>query len=256
MAYLPIQNFFLEIAKGNVPGHALVTKFGRNPDIDTTTDPEDIWEGGATMNWPTSAGVISVSSTDADDDGNPTTNTGAQKITFEGLDGNWDEATEEVTLDGTNPVTTSGTFIRVNRAYITQAGTYRGTNEGSVQGTIGGSTMVALLGGTGQTLLGRYSVPAGKTAYLYTSQIIVGSGATTNRASVTGFQVPNADDTTQPYAGAKRIFYEANNIELVETYHPEMPITFTEKTDIWYQAEVDTNNTEVSVRFNLVLVDN
>ena len=36
----------LEIARGNVPSVQVYEKFGKNPDIDTGSDPEDVWNGG------------------------------------------------------------------------------------------------------------------------------------------------------------------------------------------------------------------
>jgi hypothetical protein len=35
-------NFLIEVAKGTVLGHSAIFKFGRNDEIDTGTDPEDI----------------------------------------------------------------------------------------------------------------------------------------------------------------------------------------------------------------------
>ena len=39
-------NFELAVSRGLVAGHAMFEKFGRNPDIDTASVPEDIWNGG------------------------------------------------------------------------------------------------------------------------------------------------------------------------------------------------------------------
>jgi len=42
---LPVTNFYLEVAKGNVPGHTHVNKYGHNEEITTASDPEDVWGG-------------------------------------------------------------------------------------------------------------------------------------------------------------------------------------------------------------------
>ncbi len=41
-----VGDFLTEVALGVVPGYAVGTKFGRNPEIDTGTTPEDVWIGG------------------------------------------------------------------------------------------------------------------------------------------------------------------------------------------------------------------
>ena len=42
-------DYYLEIAKGNVPGNSVVNKFGHNPLADAGTTgatPQDVWGGG------------------------------------------------------------------------------------------------------------------------------------------------------------------------------------------------------------------
>lgn len=254
MSYLGDKDFLIEVAKGNVAGHSLVHKFGRNPVVDTGTVPEDIWATGGLMNWPTSAAVVSVISNDADDDGNPTSNTGAQTLTIEGLDASFDELAETITLNGTNAVTTSGSFIRVNRAFVATAGTYHGTNEGTLIGTIDAATQFTIGPSLGQTQIGRYTVPNGKTAYLLFIAITVDdkkSGAT-----VQMFQNPSADDTSQPFSGAKRLVIEFDTVSGDEVLPFGSPRKFEAKTDLWFEIPlVGASDTPVDVDFELLVVD-
>ena len=248
------RDFFLEVQKGNVAGHKLVHKFGRNPDVDTGTVPEDIWETGGLMTWPTSAAVVSVTSTDADDDGAPTTNTGAQTLTIDGLDASFDELTETIILNGTSAVTTAGSFIRVNRAFVATTGTYHGSNEGSLVGAVGGSTMFTIATGLGQTQIGRYTVPNGKTAYLLF--LVISVDEKKSGATVQMFQNPNADDISQPFSGAKRIIMEFDTVSGEEILPGGAPRSFPAKTDIWFEVPtVGASDTPVDVDFELLVVD-
>lgn len=65
----PGSDFMLEVAKGGVPGHSHINKFGRNSDIDTDTDPEDVWDGGSLWVPPTAARIHDITSTSASDAG-------------------------------------------------------------------------------------------------------------------------------------------------------------------------------------------
>jgi len=240
-------------AVGQVPGLLPVHKFGTNPDVDTAA-PEHVWFNGGTLTWLTAASVMDVVSTSANDDGNPTTNSGAHTITIEGLDSNWDDLSEVVTLNGLTPVTTSGSFIRVNRAFVTTVGTYHGTNEGdiTIQVTGGGSVQANIQTGRGQTQKTQYSVPRAHQAFMVRFSIDVDS---TKAANLTMFQYQNADDITQPYSGAVRVVHTIPNVTgSSESILRAFPPAFGEKTDIWWEAEVTANNTGVSIDYDLALL--
>lgn len=63
-------DFMLEVAKGKVPGHSQINKYGHNPVITTASDPEDVWGGGGVYDFyfTTNQSVSAVSS-DVDDVG-------------------------------------------------------------------------------------------------------------------------------------------------------------------------------------------
>ena len=48
-------NFGFRVARGDDELYYTVNKFGRNSDIDTATDPEDIWDGGGLWVPPTNS---------------------------------------------------------------------------------------------------------------------------------------------------------------------------------------------------------
>lgn len=153
------------------PGFFTVNKFGRNPDVDTTGVPEDVWSGGGL--YPFQAAPVNLeilSGSALDDDGN----TGANTVEVEGLDANWDIQTEIVTMDGVTPVNLVNQYIRAYRAKVITAGNLE-TNAGIItirdQGGGGSDRAIipfdaALGGGAGQTLMAIYPVPAGKKAII------------------------------------------------------------------------------------------
>ena len=89
------EDFNLHVKRGFVEGHEHIHKFGY---------------GGIEYVYPTSAGPCLVASTTAVDTGS--------KITIQGLDEDYNQITNIVTLNGTTTVATSGTFFRVFRAFI------------------------------------------------------------------------------------------------------------------------------------------
>jgi hypothetical protein len=81
-------DFLIEVAKGNVEGHSIITKFGENTDIDILTTPESIWDGGGLYTWLPDLGgealeVISTSINDTGDVLSAGTATGGSLFTIE-----------------------------------------------------------------------------------------------------------------------------------------------------------------------------
>lgn len=64
-------DFDTEVALDTVSRYDITTKFGRNPDVDSTTDPEDVWNGGSTYTGfnATADENIEIFSADANDTG-------------------------------------------------------------------------------------------------------------------------------------------------------------------------------------------
>ena len=71
--YGKIEDFPLQIARGQIQGHTGVIVFGYNPDVDTSA--ESVWPDGGVVPHPTVAAVLSVSSSSANDTSAPA-NTG------------------------------------------------------------------------------------------------------------------------------------------------------------------------------------
>jgi hypothetical protein len=227
------------VAEGNISGHTFVHKFGYNPDIDTATDPETIWSHGGLYPWSAlngSAQTLYVKSSSASD---------TMSVTFTGHDADGVEITDTVTLTGTTAVASTKTFKRIYRAFVGDST----ENVGEITWhTVSGSGTVvcAIAAGEGQTLMAIYSVPAGKTGYLYTGDCSVNAG----KEVTIKFYVR--------YPGAP--FRIAHVVELAGInyrYDFPFPPTLPAGTDIEVRVDnANDNNCRVAANFDILLIEN
>ena len=243
-----IFDFHTEVSKGLVPKHALVHKFGHNLDVDTTTDPETVWSAGGLYTFDTNASPLRIVSNDINDRQG---DTGARKIKIQGLDANYGLIEDEVFLNGQNTVVSNKNFLRVNRAFVTEAGSSE-LNEGVITINNGGNTLTLaqIPEKHGQTQMAIYTIPRNYKAYL-TSFSASMSKATPSTAIV--LEMIFRKD------GVKRV---KQNISIDTTGSTsfvkefKMPLPIEEKTDVYVNAkEVSQNNSGVFSNFALVLVD-
>ena len=95
--------------------------------------------------------------------------TGARKVFLQGLDNNWKEQSEEITLNGQTPVATTKTnWLRINKMFVSQVDTNGTTNLGdiyisSVNNFTLGVPQVDIIHaikiGYGYSVMGSYTVP-------------------------------------------------------------------------------------------------
>ena len=229
----PTPNVYLDVARGSISNSKIVHKFGANFDIDQGTDPESVWTGGGVYPWASlsSAETIYCLSTDA---GDTTT------LTIEGLDANYDEISETVTLTGTSAVTTINTFLRVFRM------TYDATNVGTITArtvSASGTVVAQIDAGYAQTLMAVYTVPAGFTAYLVALDATIDGTKTCqmlmyHRLFDKPFRIAHVAESDGHYR-----------------YDFTAPLTVPEKTDIDSRSnEVSGNDARVTANFDLVLI--
>lgn len=229
------QDYLLSMAEGDITGHTSFTKYGKVAGVNNLL--VDVWagEGGTASKYvfpPSAIQFNVVSSSTSDDLGS----TGIEKIMISGLDANYAEQTEEITMDGTTPVTTSKSFIRINGCYATQAGS-AGVAVGTitVKNTANTITYSAINIGLTACRSLIYTVPAGKTLYL--TSITVASGAGGNAIKL------NAVTFTPKYRlFGSTVFLPAGEFLSinVETIRPlEVPAKFPEKTDIKMSVQGD-----------------
>ena len=241
--YLP--DYFLEISKGNVPGHKYLFKFGGNAEVGT--DEEVLWDDGNGYTLLTAAETISVVSDDVND---TSTGTGARTVLILGLDGDYLESSEVVTLNGTTPVITTKQFVSIYSVMVLTSGTatiINDANEGTLTFTTTGTiTLQAkILPRIGQTQMCVYTVPAGKTGYFLKGSFVVGKGKEcTFRVRINnGFGGAFSTKYVLP------LYQSAIDLEL------KVPLKLPAKTTIAISAQAEAGEVSAQGSFGILLVD-
>ena len=148
--------FDLQVARNQITGHDHLDLFGYSTVVGSTA-MGPLWEGltgsGGNYPFPASAGTISVVSDSASDS--------AVTVVISGLDANFAKQTESVNLNGTTPVVTTKSFLRINSVT-----TSAGNAVGNMTFTRGATVIAKITAGLGQTQMSVYTVPAGYTLYL------------------------------------------------------------------------------------------
>lgn len=250
-----IRDMNVSIAAGDIAGLSWIFKYGANHAVGGTYEP--VWTGSAAYpGWITSASTVRVAS--GGDVNDTVAGSGARKIIVIGLDENWEDAEEEIELAGAAAsASTTTTFIRVFRAYVSEAGTYASpvNVDDIVIETTGGTTLAQIDGDEGQTLMCLYTVPAGKTAYLY--RVNMSSSQVANQeANFRLFKRENADVTSAPVS-SNRVIMHHHGLSGHAGMAIDCRISFPEKTDIWMEAQQGgSQSPEVGADVELLLVDN
>ena len=129
-------DYFFEVGRGNVPGHSFINQSGENPDIDTASGFEDVWDGGGTYVAPTTARLHDIASTSANDAGTVVSSgiaTGGTTVTIIDLAATFvtdGVAVGDNMLNDTN--VQSGTVTEVtSETTLTMAGRMRNPNDGT-----------------------------------------------------------------------------------------------------------------------------
>lgn len=252
--------FLVEVARGNIPGYDYIHKFGSNESVSTSIVP--VCNGGF-YRTPTGTATLEVISTSADD---TAAGVGAREVSLQYLDSDFNLQTGTIATNGTSASTETISGVkRLVRAWVSSSGTYATQSSASQKGALtiresgGGDTWATIplaqpTFGVSQSLIGAYTVPAGKTAYIL-SFAFSSDVSGTKTTDFYFFKRENADDTTAPYSGTMRV----QNLYLgTQGLHEFTHLTYEdypEKTDIGFLAKA-TTATKCSVEFELLLIDN
>lgn len=243
----------IHIANGQMLNTKHINKFGYNAGVPSSW--ELIAVNSNNITYPTTAGVVSLVSTHADDDGTDLANEGAFTVKIDGLDADYNDQSVTVTLTGQSAVTTAETFLRVFRMSVESSyddegatGIITASIDGNVQATISPTY-------DNQTLQCNYTIPAGKTGYLIRMQA---TATKSNKTGMVGFFIKEFDDIDGSATTCWRVK------QLVETYRDSVevdfpvPIVIPEKTDCELRAMNVEDNSLMSIggTYDLLVVKN
>lgn len=149
----------------DIPGCASFLRFGRNTDVDAASAAEDVWNGGGlytghpniTLNQAETVTVVSSSTNDA------SAGTGMRSIRLEGIGSSGSYQTEDLSMNGTNAVTSTKTWYRVFRGVGLTAGS-GGVNAGTItcrHSTTTANIFFVMPLGIGRTYAAVFTVPSG-----------------------------------------------------------------------------------------------
>jgi len=247
--------FELQVARGQIAWHKPLFKFGNNATVGDSL--ETIWAEGGLYSYLTSATVLKVSSSSTDD---TSAGTGARTVQLYGLDGDYNEINELVTLNGQTVVNTTQSFLRINRMIVRSAGSsganagviYAGT--GTVTTGVPANVYASVNGVTGsnQSLMALWTVPAGYTAYML--QYDVSNGTTSNTPALCKLIL-----AVRPYG---EVFQSKDVKSLTTGMHVEesfaIPQKITEKSDIEVRAISSSASVsfDISAAFEIVYIKN
>ena len=240
----------LAISRGHSIGYRTLYKFGYNPDVDT--QEETVWGNAGNYIWLDSAVNMFVSSTSVNDS---VTGTGARTILIQGLDENYNEIEETITLNGQTQVTTQLSYLRIYRSFVTLAGSNQGTSGVIYMGSSGStggvpnSSVYASISIGNQTQIAAYTVPAGYT--LYVDEINF-TAAVSQSNKLVHCKFNSRDYESNVFR--TRFVQVIQSNQLIQSF--KYPQGFAEKTDLECRVSTDTSNTAIGASFQGVLIKN
>ena len=257
------RDFGLDCARGLIPGCGVVTKFGRNIEVDSGVTA-DVWDGGETgdvsTSWvaPTQARQHLIASTDGND---ASGGTGARTVLIFGLT-DWDtaESSETITMAGTSGVTSVSSYVIIYRIQV--------LTKGATASNIGTITATALTDNTitaqitplvGQTGMAIYGIPSTQKLFIgrFYGNMNRASGAGASTGYVNLILLVNPEPQTELTNFVTRHTF---GISLDGTSALTINYANRKVVDgpaiIKIQVDSGTNNMDISAGFDAYIIDN
>lgn len=252
------QDYKSLVSSRNVPDFTLLPLNCVLPSADTADGIVSVWDATTPAVWaPLSANsTMTVVSSSANDD---SAGSGAQTLVIQGLTQNgttnkWVSQTAVVIMDGTTPVVTTETFIRINKVIVATVGA-GGVAAGNITitSTAGASLQATIIAGQNVSRNGNYSTANDQKALLYGFTASAYPDATlggSRGAIIFGY-------ITNEFISVP--FQEIIQFGLDDTSTITVPIQFqvpyliSQQSDIFFRTQVLANATRVSLQLNMSL---
>lgn len=254
MSFLQTDNkdFLFNVNAGLIDGYEQIRKYGINPDCDTSTSPEYVWDGQFEYNYPSANETIYLMSNAISD-----TNVDVEVQGLVDNAGTWEMQTITKNLNGTAAVL-AGSFIRVFRMTVTSSISPAGVVQARTDTTYTAvSTEASIVNLRAQislditntisrnsTLMAMYTVPSNKTAFVYRLFAAVGK----NKDAEFDYQV-------RPLGGSfitSAVIPQYQKSQQFELGYERVE----EQSDIRVAVSTENNNTKADASFHFILVDN
>ena len=224
------------LARGLILDATSVHKFDAVPSMSNST-AGTIWDISNTL-YPWSAwvtpGTVTVLAVNAGDNG--------KVVTLQGLDENYNFASEDITVSSSGSSVGTQTFSRLFRGFVSSGS---GTNVDNITVQMGGTTVLQINADFGQTLMSVYTIPSGYTGYL--TQLVC---STQTNEAVTG------NLFIRPFNGVFRISHSFEVSYDTYFYKFDVPLKINEKSDIDFRVFNRTQNARITSAFDLILLRN
>jgi hypothetical protein len=240
--------FELQVGRGQITNHNHVLVSGYNGT--TSTSYQTVWSQSSIYSYLTTAAVMGISSSSALD---TAAGTGARTVQIYGLDANYNEINEAVTLNGQTAVNTVNSYLRVFHMMVNTAGS-GGAAAGAIYAGTGTVTsgvpanVYAVYGANGGATACIWTVPAGYTAYVVSMAVAAGSTTANAYTNIGLYSRPLGgvfDNTVQGRC--------ANGAPFAIPFF--YPLSFSEKTDLEVRVS-STTASSVSAQFQIVYIKN
>lgn len=216
--------FELQVARGQIPGHSVRNVFGTNPAIGTSYVTP--WEVSGPLPFLSAEQNLSLVSTVASDID--------IKILVSGVDQNYVQTSEVVTLLGTLPVTTTKKFFRINDLITTV-----GNAAGDVTASYGGTVYAKILAGFGRNQAAVFTVP--KNYCFHLVRIDLFTATANNDTKIMTFRNKNT------FADGRVFNVAQTNINQRMDIQRHIPFNVDETTTIEFQAKMSSQTADVGI---------